>query len=41
VALPALSARFLDLALAVSRHELRNKPVVTRNDLYEQSMRLR
>jgi len=41
VALPALYARFPDLALAVSRHELRNKPVVTQNDLSELSMRLR
>jgi hypothetical protein len=41
VAPPALYARFPDLALAVSRHELRNKPVVTQNDLYELPVRLR
>lgn len=35
VALPALYARFPGLDLAVPATELRNKPVVTQNDLYE------
>ncbi|MGW0707868.1 cytochrome P450 family protein [Streptomyces sp. NPDC002643] len=35
VALPALYARFPGLSLAVSPRELRNRPVVTQNDLYE------
>ncbi|AWK11048.1 cytochrome P450 [Streptomyces spongiicola] len=35
VALPALYARFPELRLAVHPKELRNKPVVTQNDLYE------
>ncbi|MCF4138927.1 cytochrome P450 [Streptomyces sp. Tue 6430] len=35
VALPALYARFPALELAVPATELRNKPVVTQNDLYE------
>ncbi|RCH65391.1 cytochrome P450 [Streptomyces sp. SDr-06] len=33
VALPALYARFPSLSLAVPRAELRNKPIVTQNDL--------
>ncbi|MFF3643922.1 cytochrome P450 [Streptomyces sp. NPDC002564] len=40
VALPALYARFPDLALAVPPTALRNKPVVTQNDLYELPVRL-
>ncbi|MFD8971241.1 cytochrome P450 [Streptomyces sp. NPDC059593] len=35
VALPALYARFPELRLAVPREELRNKPVVTQNDLFD------
>ncbi|MEU6991529.1 cytochrome P450 [Streptomyces sp. NPDC046465] len=35
VALPALYARFPNLRLAVPHGALRNKPVVTQNDLYE------
>ncbi|MFI6089278.1 cytochrome P450 [Streptomyces sp. NPDC051218] len=35
VALPALYERFPGLALAVAPSALRNKPVVTQNDLYE------
>ncbi|MER8041382.1 cytochrome P450 [Streptomyces sp. NPDC094032] len=35
VALPALYARFPGLRLAVPREELRNKPVVTQNDLHD------
>ncbi|MFF0481015.1 cytochrome P450 [Streptomyces sp. NPDC004435] len=35
VALPALYARFPGLRLAVPREELRNKPVVTQNDLFD------
>ncbi|MFI9047384.1 cytochrome P450 [Streptomyces sp. NPDC053427] len=35
VALPALYARFPRLRLAVPRSELRNKPVVTQNELFE------
>ncbi|MFI1440171.1 cytochrome P450 [Streptomyces fructofermentans] len=40
VALPALYARFPDLDLAVPASELRNKPVVTQNDLFELPVRL-
>ncbi|KUL53907.1 MULTISPECIES: cytochrome P450 family protein [unclassified Streptomyces] len=40
VALPALYARFPDLTLAVGPEELRNKPVVTQNDLYELPVKL-
>jgi cytochrome P450 len=40
VALPALYARFPGLDLAVPASELRNKPVVTQNDLYELPVRL-
>jgi cytochrome P450 len=40
VALPALYARFPRLDLAVAPGELRNKPVVTQNDLYELPVRL-
>ncbi|MFJ9855074.1 cytochrome P450 [Streptomyces sp. NPDC101150] len=35
IALPALYARFPRLRLAVPRSELRNKPVVTQNELFE------
>ncbi|MFJ8017294.1 cytochrome P450 [Streptomyces sp. NPDC096339] len=35
VALPALYARFPGLRLAVSREEIRNKPVVTQNDVFD------
>ncbi|MFI5807263.1 cytochrome P450 [Streptomyces sp. NPDC051561] len=35
IALPALYARFPELTLAVDASELRNKPVVTQNDLVE------
>ncbi|MET7359329.1 cytochrome P450 [Streptomyces sp. NPDC005562] len=35
VALPSLYARFPNLTLAVPHGSLRNKPVVTQNDLYE------
>ncbi len=35
IALPALFARFPELALAVPAAELRNKPAVTQNELYE------
>ncbi|MFJ7209312.1 cytochrome P450 [Streptomyces sp. NPDC098789] len=35
VALPALYARFPELSLAVAREELRNKPIVTQNDLFD------
>ncbi|MET8690633.1 cytochrome P450 [Streptomyces sp. NPDC004732] len=41
VALPALYARFPALTLAVPHSELRNKPVVTQNDLFELPVRLR
>ncbi|MFF9059883.1 cytochrome P450 [Streptomyces sp. NPDC014882] len=41
VALPALYARFPALDLAVPAAELRNKPVVTQNDLYELPVNLR
>ncbi|ARP68705.1 cytochrome P450 [Streptomyces pluripotens] len=40
VALPALYARFPRLDLAVPPTQLRNKPVVTQNDLYELPVRL-
>ncbi|MET9992313.1 cytochrome P450 [Streptomyces mutabilis] len=40
VALPALYARFPHLDLAVPASELRNKPVVTQNDLFELPVRL-
>ncbi|MFC9056852.1 cytochrome P450 [Streptomyces sp. NPDC057074] len=40
VALPALYARFPDLDLAVPAAELRNKPVVTQNDLFELPVKL-
>lgn len=41
VALSALYARFPNLTLAVSPQHLRNRPVVTQNDLYELPVRLR
>lgn len=40
VALPALFDRFPELHLAVPATELRNRPVVTQNDLYELPVRL-
>ncbi|MFD9006545.1 cytochrome P450 [Streptomyces sp. NPDC059582] len=40
VALPALYARFPQLDLAVPASALRNKPVVTQNDLFELPVRL-
>ncbi|MFF8093246.1 cytochrome P450 [Streptomyces sp. NPDC016675] len=40
VALPALYTRFPRLDLAVPASELRNKPVVTQNDLFELPVRL-
>jgi len=40
VALPALFARFPELDLAVPASELRNKPVVTQNDLFDLPVRL-
>ncbi|MEV6017659.1 MULTISPECIES: cytochrome P450 [unclassified Streptomyces] len=40
VALPALYERFPALDLAVPAQELRNKPVVTQNDLFELPVRL-
>ncbi|MFD0315727.1 cytochrome P450 family protein [Streptomyces flavalbus] len=40
VALPALYARFPGLDLAVPASELRNKPVVTQNDLFELPVKL-
>ncbi|MET7681510.1 cytochrome P450 [Streptomyces sp. NPDC005423] len=40
VALPALYGRFPDLDLAVPASELRHKPVVTQNDLFELPVRL-
>ncbi|MGW2821859.1 cytochrome P450 family protein [Streptomyces sp. NPDC001443] len=40
VALPALYARFPGLELAVPASALRNKPVVTQNDLFELPVRL-
>ncbi|MEV6689564.1 cytochrome P450 [Streptomyces sp. NPDC051130] len=41
VALPALYARFPGLTLAVPREELRNKPILTQNDLFDLPVRLR
>ncbi|MFI1678965.1 MULTISPECIES: cytochrome P450 family protein [unclassified Streptomyces] len=41
VALPALYTRFPTLTLAVPHSDLRNKPVVTQNDLYDLPVRLR
>lgn len=35
MALPALYERFPELELAVPASELRNKPIVTQNDLYD------
>ncbi|MEU3467445.1 cytochrome P450 [Streptomyces sp. NPDC006687] len=40
VALPALYARFPRLSLAVPAQELRNKPVLTQNDLFDLQVRL-
>ncbi|MFD3552207.1 cytochrome P450 [Streptomyces goshikiensis] len=40
VALPALYARFPGLTLAVAREELRNKPILTQNDLFDLPVRL-
>ncbi|MCJ0869873.1 cytochrome P450 [Streptomyces sp. AP-93] len=40
VALPALYARFPDLALAVPATGLRNKPILTQNDLFDLPVRL-
>ncbi|MFF1412954.1 cytochrome P450 [Streptomyces sp. NPDC058289] len=40
VALPALYARFPDLTLAVPPTELRNKPILTQNDLHDLPVRL-
>ncbi|WP_327308745.1 cytochrome P450 [Streptomyces sp. NBC_01298] len=40
VALPALYARFPDLTLAVPPTELRNKPILTQNDLFHLPVRL-
>ncbi|MCX5381735.1 cytochrome P450 [Streptomyces sp. NBC_00083] len=40
VALPALYARFPSLALAVPATSLRNKPIVTQNDLHDLPVRL-
>lgn len=40
VALPALYARFPQLTLAVSPAELRNKPILTQNDLFDLPVRL-
>ncbi|MFJ4962802.1 Cytochrome P450 107B1 [Streptomyces sp. ADI96-02] len=40
IALPALYERFPDLDLAVAADDLRNKPIVTQNDLYELPVRL-
>ncbi|MCX5409442.1 cytochrome P450 [Streptomyces sp. NBC_00335] len=40
VALPALYARFPDLTLAVPPTELRNKPILTQNDLFDLPVRL-
>ncbi|AYV26090.1 Cytochrome P450 107B1 [Streptomyces sp. ADI95-16] len=40
VALPALYERFPGLCLAVAREELRNKPVLTQNDLFDLPVRL-
>ncbi|NED86643.1 cytochrome P450 [Streptomyces sp. SID11233] len=41
VALPALYERFPELALAVPADELRNKPIVTQNDLFSLPVTLR
>ncbi|MQS10034.1 cytochrome P450 family protein [Streptomyces alkaliphilus] len=41
IALPALFQRFPDMALAVPDSELRNKPAVTQNDLYDLPVFLR
>ncbi|OEU92237.1 cytochrome [Streptomyces abyssalis] len=41
IALPALFGRFPDLSLAVPASDLRNKPAVTQNELYELPVRLR
>ncbi|MFD6182779.1 cytochrome P450 [Streptomyces goshikiensis] len=40
VALPALYGRFPGLTLAVAREELRNKPILTQNDLFDLPVRL-
>jgi 2-hydroxy-5-methyl-1-naphthoate 7-hydroxylase len=40
VALPALYERFPELELAVPASELRNKPIVTQNDLHDLPVRL-
>lgn len=40
VALPALYARFPELTLAVDPTELRNKPILTQNDLFDLPVRL-
>lgn len=40
VALPALYARFPNLSLAVPATELRNKPILTQNDLFDLPVRL-
>ncbi|MET9855911.1 cytochrome P450 [Streptomyces sp. NPDC006450] len=40
VALPALYARFPNLTLAVAPGELRNKPILTQNDLFDLPVRL-
>ncbi|MFG2710891.1 cytochrome P450 [Streptomyces goshikiensis] len=40
VALPALYERFPGLTLAVTREELRNKPILTQNDLFDLPVRL-
>ncbi|MFF4454166.1 cytochrome P450 [Streptomyces goshikiensis] len=40
VALPALYERFPGLTLAVAREELRNKPILTQNDLFDLPVRL-
>ncbi|MFJ9340431.1 cytochrome P450 [Streptomyces sp. NPDC101733] len=40
VALPALYARFPQLSLAVTREELRNKPILTQNDLFDLPVKL-
>ncbi|QES42259.1 cytochrome P450 [Streptomyces venezuelae] len=40
VALPALYTRYPNLTLAVPREALRNKPVVTQNDLYDLPVQL-
>ncbi|MFU0439158.1 cytochrome P450 family protein [Streptomyces sp. BG2AG] len=40
IALPALYEKFPELELAVPASELRNKPIVTQNDLYELPVKL-